>query len=78
MPIRPVEAPAKITVQWQYQASADQVEPIHDYNIPILPFKHPPTRQDFPQIRRREKFPDQKKEKPHWPPADHGHVDDYA
>jgi hypothetical protein len=60
-------------------AANDPVEPIHDYNIPILPFKHPPTRDDFQQIRRRRKRNDSDKDQPrHDKPTDDGHVDDYA
>ena len=61
-----------------YWAATDAIEPIHDYNIPIPPYKRPPTREDFPQIRRRNKSPEQKKEQPHPPPVNEGHVDDYA
>lgn len=68
--------PGHPVVLW---AANDPVEPIHDYNIPILPFKHPPTRDDFQQIRRRRKREDSKKDHPQRDePAGDGHVDDYA
>jgi hypothetical protein len=56
-------------------ASTDPVEPIHDYNIPILPFKRPPMREDFPESRKRQKPPESKQQPER--PQD-GHVDDYA
>ena len=58
-------------------AATDPIEPIHDYNIPILPFKHPPTREDFPKIRKRNPSPEDHK-KPPPQPAGEGHVDDFA
>lgn len=72
------ESSNRVDTPRNYWAATDAIEPIHDYNIPIPPFKHPPTREDFPQIRRRNKAPEQKKEQPHSPPADEGHVDEFA
>ena len=38
-------------------AATDPVDPMRDYSIPIHPFKHPPAKDDFQQIRRRRKRP---------------------
>ncbi len=58
--------------------ATDPVEPIHDYNMPILPFKRPPGREDFVQPRKRERRPPER-EQPHQTPSrQDGHIDDYA
>jgi hypothetical protein len=62
----------------RHGAATDPIAPIHGYQIPILPFKRPPTRDDFVKIRRRNKFPEQKKEHPPASPEGERHVDDYA
>jgi hypothetical protein len=59
-------------------AATDPVDSIHPYNIPILPFKHPPAKEDFHKSRRQRK-----ENKPEPPETTHsgggeGHVDDYA
>lgn len=60
-------------------AATDPVEPVHDYNIPILPFKHPPTPDDFQKIRRRRKQQEIEHDQPEPDTTDgEGHVDDYA
>ena len=60
-------------------AATDPIEPIHDYNIPILPFKHPPAKEDLRKIRRQRKKhePDSGTIDSNTPNGD-GHVDDYA
>lgn len=60
-------------------AASDPIEPIHDYNTPILPFKHPPAKEDFQKIRRQRKEhePDSGSSDSNAPNHD-GHVDDYA
>lgn len=60
------------------EASTDPVEPIHEYHIPIPPFKHPPTREDYRQFPRRNKNTEKKHEEKPAPPEQDGHVDDYA
>jgi hypothetical protein len=56
-------------------ASTDPVEPIHEYYIPILPFKRSPLPEDFAHPKKRERKPDQE---PRQTPHKDGHVDDYA
>lgn len=62
-----------LTLVWG--AATDPVDPVHGYNMPILPFKRPPAREDFPHSNKREKPPARHPEPPQ--PED-GHVDDYA
>lgn len=63
-----------VLVELLWQAAMDPIDPIHDYHLPIPPFKHPPAKDDFRQTPRRRK--------PRQPPKpeipDRGHVDDYA
>lgn len=62
-----------------HRAATDPIDGINDYTIPILPFKRPPSKDDFQQIRRRRKPPesDQDQPKPGTPNGD-GLVDEYA
>lgn len=62
----------------RYWAATNPIEPIHEYNIPILPFKHPPTQEDFTRTRKRQKRHEQPHEQMPTPPADDGHIDEYA
>ena len=63
-------------------AATDPVDPLRDYSIPIQPFKHPPAKDDFQQIRRRRKRqdnePEQEPERQQDAPREDGHIDDYA
>ena len=56
-------------------AATDPIEPIHEYSIPILPFKQPPSREDFAEQKRHKKLPEPHPQPSH--PQD-GHVDDFA
>lgn len=60
-------------------AASDPIEPIHDYTIPILPFKHPPAKDNFRKIRRQRKEheSDSGSIDSNAPNGD-GHIDDYA
>ena len=62
----------------QRQAATDPIDAIRDYNLPIPTYKHPPTRQDFIKIRRPGKNSEKAQDTPDHPPADDGHVDEYA
>lgn len=58
--------------------AAEPVEPVHDYNIPIKPFRHPPAKEYFRQIRRQRKPQENGHDpEPRTPEEDRG-VDDYA
>lgn len=61
-----------------YRASTDPVDPVRDYNIPIPPYKQPPSAQDFDRMRKRQRRPSQGEDRPPKPPQDDGHVDEYA
>lgn len=56
-------------------AATDPIEPIHDYTIPIPPFKHPPLREDYPAPKKRNRKPVPKEPPEH---RDDGHIDEYA
>lgn len=62
-----------------HRAATDPIESIHDYNIPILPCKRPPAKDDFQQIRRQRKQhePEHDQTKPGTSNGE-GLVDDYA
>lgn len=62
--------------QW---AAPDPVDPIHNYNIPIPPFKHPPTREDLDRKPRRRQQQEPNTEQPvTHPTGGDGHIDDFA
>ncbi len=58
--------------------ATEPVEPIHDYNMPIMPFKRPPGREDFVEPRKREKRSPEREPSRKTPPQQDGHIDDYA
>lgn len=72
-------APTEPTVDLFHWAATDPVDSIHDYNIPIPPFKHSPTKEDLQKSRRQRKERGSETEppEPHSSNSD-GHVDDYA
>lgn len=78
MPIAATEFPALADTALPRWAATDPVEPIHDHNIPIPTYKHPPTRQDFIRTPHPGKKPDNSRQLPEHPPADDGHIDEYA
>lgn len=63
-----------------HSAASDPVDGIHPFNIPIPPYKHPPAREDFRNIRRRRKERDNDTPASHddSAPREQGRVDDYA
>lgn len=60
------------------QAATDPIDSIHDYHLPIPPFKHPPAKDDFRQAPRRRKPRQPESIQPKPDILDRGHVDDYA
>ena len=61
-------------------AADDAIMPIRDYQMPIPPFKHPPTREDFLQKKPRKDRHSGDDEAAPTPmrPEQEGHVDDFA
>lgn len=68
-----------VTVAMPLLAATEPVDSIHPYNIPILPFKHPPAKENFKNIRRqRKEHQSDSGSADSNASHDDGHVDDYA
>lgn len=66
----------KILATWR---AADQIEPVHDHNIPIPEHRLPPTKDNPARNKPRRDKPAPQQRAPSSPPRrQDGHVDEYA